>query len=115
VVGSTLFVKLPGMEFAPLAAIEAGADVVAVQAALATWFIPILVTGVIAFAVGVFAFAMGIARRTARRVALYEDDHRLPKTLSSAGLRVARTVSDGAKKTPETSLTPKEAVLYFSS
>jgi hypothetical protein len=86
VVGSTLFVKLPGMEFAPLAAIEAGADVVAVQAALATWFIPILVTGVIAFAVGVFAFAKGIARRTARRVALYEDDHRLPKTLSSAGL-----------------------------
>jgi hypothetical protein len=61
VVGSTLFTVLPGMEFAPLAAAEAGVDVEAVQAALAPWFIPILVTGAITFAVGVFAFAKGIA------------------------------------------------------
>src|SRR5215207_4848379 len=61
VVGGTLFAVLPGMELAPLAASEAGADVQATQAALAPWFIPILVTGAITFAVGVFAFAKGIA------------------------------------------------------
>src|SRR5215218_7406568 len=61
VMGSTLFAVLPGMEFAPLAAAEAGADVEAVQAALASWFIPIMVTGAITFAVGVFTFAKGIA------------------------------------------------------
>jgi hypothetical protein len=60
VVGSTLFTVLPGMEFAPLAASEAGADVEAVQAALAPWFLPILVTGAATFAFGVFAFAKGI-------------------------------------------------------
>jgi hypothetical protein len=61
VMGSTLFAFLPGMEFAPLAAAKAGADVQAVQAALAPWFIPIMVTSAITFAVGVFAFAKGIA------------------------------------------------------
>jgi hypothetical protein len=61
VVGSTLFAVLPGMEFVPLAATEAGADAEAAQAALAPWFIPIMVTGAITFAVGVFAFANGIA------------------------------------------------------
>ncbi len=61
VVGSTLFAVLPGMEFVSLAATEAGADAEAAQAALAPWFIPIMVTGAITFAVGVFAFAKGIA------------------------------------------------------
>ncbi len=61
VMGSTLFAVLPGMEFAPLAATKAGADAEATQAALASWFIPIMVTGAITFAVGVFAFAKGIA------------------------------------------------------
>ncbi len=61
VIGSTLFAVLPGMEFAPLAAAKAGADAEAAQAALASWFIPIMVTGAITFAVGVFAFAKGIA------------------------------------------------------
>ena len=61
VVGSTLFAVLPGMEFVPLVATEAGADAEAAQAALAPWFIPIMVTGAITFAVGVFAFAKGIA------------------------------------------------------
>ena len=61
VVGSTLFAVLPGMEFVPLAATESGADAEAAQAALAPWFIPIMVTGAITFAVGVFAFAKGIA------------------------------------------------------
>jgi hypothetical protein len=35
VVGGTLFAVLPGMEFAPLAAAEAGTDAEAAQAALA--------------------------------------------------------------------------------
>jgi hypothetical protein len=61
VVGGTLFAVLPGMEFAPLAAAETGGDVQAAQAALAPWFLPILVTGAATFAVGVFAFAKGIA------------------------------------------------------
>jgi hypothetical protein len=61
VVGGTLFAVLPGMEFVPLAAAEAGADAEAAQAALAPWFIPIQMTGAITFAVGVFAFAKGIA------------------------------------------------------
>jgi hypothetical protein len=61
VVGSTLFTMLPSMEFAPLAAAEAGVDGEAIQAALAPWFLPILVTGAITFAVGAFAFAKGIA------------------------------------------------------
>jgi len=61
VMGSTLFTVLPGMEFAPLAAAKAGADAEAAQAALASWFIPVMVMGAITFAVGVFAFAKGIA------------------------------------------------------
>jgi hypothetical protein len=61
VIGSTLFAVLPGMEFAPLAAAKAGADAEAAQAALTSWFIPIMVMGAITFAVGVFAFAKGIA------------------------------------------------------
>ncbi len=61
VVGSTLFTMLPGMEFAPLAAAEAGVDGEAIQAALAPWFLPLLVTGATTFAIGVFAFAKGIA------------------------------------------------------
>jgi hypothetical protein len=61
VIGSTLFAVLPGMEFAPLAAAKAGADAEAAQAALASWFIPIMGMGAITFAVGVFAFAKEIA------------------------------------------------------
>jgi hypothetical protein len=61
VMGSTLFALLPGMEFAPLAAAEAGGDVEAVQAALASWFLPVLVTGAVTFAFGVFVIAKGIA------------------------------------------------------
>jgi hypothetical protein len=61
VMGSTLFAVLPGMELASVAAAEAGVDGEAVQAALAPWLIPVLITGAITFAVGVFAFAKGIA------------------------------------------------------
>jgi hypothetical protein len=64
VIGSTLFAVLPGMEFAPLAAAEAGAsmtEIEATQEALASWFLPVLVTGALAFAIGVFAFARAIS------------------------------------------------------
>jgi hypothetical protein len=62
VIGSTLFVILTGMEIGLLAAAEAGADVQAVQSALLPWFIPILLTGAIAFGLGALSFAMGIVR-----------------------------------------------------
>jgi hypothetical protein len=64
VIGSTLFAFLPGMEFAPLAAAETGAttmEIEATQEALASWFLPILMTGALAFAIGVFAFARAIS------------------------------------------------------
>jgi hypothetical protein len=62
VMGSTLFVILTGMEIGLLAAAEAGADVQAVQSALFPWFIPILLTGAMTFALGTLSFAMGIVR-----------------------------------------------------
>ncbi len=63
VIGSTLFAVLPGMEFAPLAAAETGASTVeieATQAALGSWFVAVLVSGALAFAIGVFGFARAI-------------------------------------------------------
>lgn len=62
VLGSTLYTVLPGMEFAPLGAVEAGVDAEAVQAGLQSWFVPILVIGGITFLVGALSFAVGIAR-----------------------------------------------------
>ena len=62
VIGSTLYAVLPGMEFAPLAAAEAGGDVEAAQAALAPWFLPVLLAGAVSFAIGVLAFARGVTR-----------------------------------------------------
>jgi hypothetical protein len=67
VIGSTLFAVLPGMEFAPLAAAETGAttmEIEATQEALAPWFLPVLVSGALAFAIGVFAFARAISSVT---------------------------------------------------
>jgi hypothetical protein len=64
VIGSTLFAFLPGMEFAPLAAVETGAtamEIEAAQEALASWFMLVLVTGALAFAIGVFGFARSIS------------------------------------------------------
>jgi cytochrome bd-type quinol oxidase subunit 2 len=62
VLGSTLFPILTGMEFALLAAAETGGDVEAVQTELMPWFIPIVATGAVCFALGALGFAMGIAR-----------------------------------------------------
>jgi MFS family permease len=61
IVGSALYGFLPGLEFAPLAAARTGGDVVAVQAALQPWFVLVLATSAITFAVGVLGFAKGIA------------------------------------------------------
>jgi hypothetical protein len=60
VMGSTLFALLPAMEIAMLAAAEVGADAEAAQTALGPWFMPILLSGAILFAVGAFGFARGI-------------------------------------------------------
>ena len=60
VIGSTLYTMLPGMEFAPLAAVEIGSDPEAAQAELQSWFVPVLVTGAITFALGVLAFSKAI-------------------------------------------------------
>jgi hypothetical protein len=49
------------MEFAPLAAFEAGSDAEAAQGALQPWFLPVLLIGAVTFALGVLSFAMGIA------------------------------------------------------
>lgn len=62
VIGSTLYALLPAMEFAPLAAVEIGADAAAAQGALGPWFLPILLTGAAFFAVGAAGFAAAIAR-----------------------------------------------------
>jgi len=60
VMGSTLFAILPGMEFTPLAAAETGADFEAAQEELAPWFVPVIVTGGICFALGALGFAKGV-------------------------------------------------------
>lgn len=62
VLGSTLLPILTGMEFALLAAAETGGDVEAAQTELTPWFVPILVTGAVSFALGALGFAIGIAR-----------------------------------------------------
>jgi hypothetical protein len=63
VFGSVLYGFLPGLEFAPLAAVETGGDVVATQDVLEPWFIPMFATSVVTFAVGVFAL-VGALRAT---------------------------------------------------
>lgn len=65
VVGSTLYAMLPAMEFAPLAAIEAGGDAQAAQAAqtaLLPWFVPLLVAGASTFGVGVLCLARAVSQ-----------------------------------------------------
>lgn len=60
VIGSTLLTLLTGLEFAPLAAAQTGADIAAVQAALAPWFVALLATSAFTFAVGILYFVRGI-------------------------------------------------------
>lgn len=70
VLGSTLFVILTGMEVALAAVAETGGDAQAVQGALFPWFVPILLTGAVGFALGAFGFAVGIARSAILRPGL---------------------------------------------
>lgn len=62
VMGSTLFALLPAMEIGALSAVEAGGDAETAQAELRPWFLPVLLAGGMAFALGVCFFAAGIAR-----------------------------------------------------
>lgn len=64
VIAGTAYAVLAGMEFAALAAHEIGADPAAAQAAINPWFVAVLMTGGLAFALGVLGFAAAI-RRTA--------------------------------------------------
>jgi hypothetical protein len=61
VLGSILFAFVPAMEIAMLAVADEGADVQAVLTALDSWYFLILLTAAVIFALGVFAFAKGIA------------------------------------------------------
>lgn len=71
VLGTTLFVFLPAMEIALLAAGDAGADLVAAQTELDVWFTPLLLSAAGLFAVGMLAFAGAVLRAhvVSRRVA----------------------------------------------
>jgi hypothetical protein len=62
VIGSTAYAVLPGMEFSVLAAHDIGADPVSAQAAIDSWFMAVLLTGGVLFAVGVLGFATAIGR-----------------------------------------------------
>ena len=62
VMGSLAYAVLPGMEFTPLAAVETGADPAAAQAALDDWFVPVLFTGALFYAIGVVCVAVAIRR-----------------------------------------------------
>jgi hypothetical protein len=61
IVGSALYGFLPGLEFAPMTAVRTGGDAAAVQAVLQPWFIAVLATSVLLFAIGALGFARGIA------------------------------------------------------
>ncbi len=60
IAGSAFYGLLPALEFAPMSAALTGGDAAAVQTELVPWFIPIMATGVILFAVGIFGFVRGI-------------------------------------------------------
>jgi hypothetical protein len=60
VIGSLLYAMLPTLEFTPIAAARAGADIMALQAAQMAWFVPILLSAALLFALGVACFATGI-------------------------------------------------------
>lgn len=60
VFGSILYAFLPGVEFAPLAAVEAGADVAAVQSALQPYIVPAFALGALTFGIGILGFVRGL-------------------------------------------------------
>jgi hypothetical protein len=60
VLGSSLFALLPAMEITVLAATLAGADPVAVLLELDAWFMPLLLSGAVVFAVGAACVARSV-------------------------------------------------------
>jgi len=62
VMGTTLTVFLPAMETAMAAASRVGADPVALQEELQTWFVPMMVAGALTFGIGVICIAIAIVR-----------------------------------------------------
>ncbi|MGA8852481.1 MAG: hypothetical protein WB508_12280 [Aeromicrobium sp.] len=60
ILGSVMYAFLPGLEFAPLAATGSGGDPAAMQKALEPWFVPVLQTSALVFAVGVIGFARAV-------------------------------------------------------
>ncbi|MBC3194810.1 hypothetical protein H7X46_27540 [Pseudonocardia sp. C8] len=59
--GSAVYGLLPGLEFAPMAAVLTGGDAAAAQDVLQPWFVAVLVTSVVLFAIGVLGFARAVA------------------------------------------------------
>jgi hypothetical protein len=62
VIGSALYVFLPGMEFTVLAASATGGDVVAAQKAIDNWFVPIMMSSGLMNALGIGFLMRGISR-----------------------------------------------------
>ena len=65
IVGCTFYAMLPAMEFAPIAARNAGADIAAVQAGLMSWFRLVLLAAAVCFGLGVLGFIIGLMRSRA--------------------------------------------------
>ena len=59
--GSALYALLPVLELAPMAAVRTGGDAAVIQDALEPWFIAILASSVLLFAIGILGFARAIA------------------------------------------------------
>jgi hypothetical protein len=62
VIGSAIAVFLPAMEIAMVAVVNAGADVEAVLGEMTSWFVPLLLTSAVTFAIGAMAFAAAVVR-----------------------------------------------------
>ncbi|MGH7677689.1 MAG: hypothetical protein ACRENU_04425 [Gemmatimonadaceae bacterium] len=62
VLGSALYVFLPGMEFTVLAASATGGDIVAAQESIDVWFVPIMMSSALINAVGIGFLMRGVSR-----------------------------------------------------
>ena len=60
VLGAELYAILPGMEFTVLAAVKSGADVVAAQKAIDSWFVPTMMSSAIVNAAGLILLARAV-------------------------------------------------------
>lgn len=60
VLGAGVYAILPGMEFTVLAAVQTGADVVAAQKAIDSWFVPTMMSSAIVNAAGLILLARAV-------------------------------------------------------